>query len=434
MAGDHSAGDRPLVGTRDERVGPLSDIRVLAIEQYGAGPFGSMQLADLGAEVIKIEDPNVGGDVGRYVPPYAEGEDSLFFESFNRGKRSLTLDLSTAAGRGAFTDLVSVSDAVYSNLRGDVPERLGITYRDLAEYNPAIVCCSLSGFGMTGPRREQGGYDYILQALAGWMTLTGEPGGPPAKTGLSLVDFSGGLYAGLAMLAAVHQARRDGKGTDCDISLFEAALAMLSYLGTWHLTAAYSPARTTLSAHPSLVPFQVFEASDSWIVVAAPKEKFFIRLATALQREDLSTDPRFVDFAARDEHRDALLAELEPIFRSRTAAEWSEILAAHGVPSGTVQSVQEAMRDPQTLARGSVIEVQHPRWGTVRQVATPLRVAGHHAPPARAPQRGEHTRSVLTELIGYTEGRLAELEEGGAFGPVAAFRDPTDVPTTEALG
>jgi crotonobetainyl-CoA:carnitine CoA-transferase CaiB-like acyl-CoA transferase len=184
-------------------VRPLEDIRIVAIEQYGAGPFGSMHLADLGADVIKIEDPRDGGDVGRYVPPFTRGEDSLFFETFNRNKRSLSLDLVTDAGRAVFEDLVRTSDAVYSNLRGDVPAKMGIRYQDLAKVNPAIVCCSLTGFGMTGPRSAEPGYDYILQGLAGWMSLTGAPDGPPTKSGLSLVDYSGGFVAALSLLAGV---------------------------------------------------------------------------------------------------------------------------------------------------------------------------------------------------------------------------------------
>ena len=201
----------------------------MAVEQYGAGPFGSLHLADLGAEIIKIEDPRFGGDVGRYIPPFQEGEDSLFFETFNRNKKSLSLNLSIPEGRRVFEDLVAKSDAVFSNLRGDVPAKLRIRYDDLAEINPRIVCVSVSGFGMTGPLSTEPGYDYILQGLAGWMSLTGEPEGPPTKTGISLVDYSGGYVAAIALLAGVHAARRDGKGMDCDISLYDVAVSLLTY-------------------------------------------------------------------------------------------------------------------------------------------------------------------------------------------------------------
>jgi crotonobetainyl-CoA:carnitine CoA-transferase CaiB-like acyl-CoA transferase len=181
---------------------PLAGIRVLAIEQFGAGPFSTLQLADLGAEVIKIEDPSSGGDIGRYVPPYQEADESLYFESLNRNKKSVSLDLRVPAGRAVFEDMVATADIVFSNLRGDQPKRLRITYDDLSELNPRIVCCSLSGFGNTGPRAAQGGYDYMMQGMAGWMAMTGEPDGPPTKSGLSLVDLSGGYLAAIAMVSA----------------------------------------------------------------------------------------------------------------------------------------------------------------------------------------------------------------------------------------
>ena len=245
---------------------PLEDIRIIAVEQYGAGPFGTLHLADLGAEVIKIEDPRFGGDVGRYVPPYQEGEDSLFFETFNRNKKSLSLDISTPEGRRVFEDLVAVSDVVYSNLRGDVPAKLKITYDDLKHLNRQIVCVSLSGFGMEGPRSAEPGYDYILQGLAGWMSLTGEPDAPPTKTGLSLVDFSGGFVGAATVLAGVHAARRDGVGMDCDVSLYDTAIGLLTYLATWHMNADHTPVRTERSAHPSLVPFQLFKGSEGEVL------------------------------------------------------------------------------------------------------------------------------------------------------------------------
>ncbi|MBO0877532.1 MAG: CoA transferase, partial [Pseudonocardia sp.] len=278
---------------------PLEDIRIVSLEQYGAGPFGSMHLAELGAEIIKVEDPSVGGDVGRSVPPYAGGGDSLFFQSFNRDKSSITLDIRTAEGRAVFEDLVRTADAVYSNLRGDVPAKLRLRYSDLKHINPKIVCCSLTGFGMTGPRSNEPGYDYVLQALGGWMSLTGEPGGAPQKTGPSLVDYCGGYVAAISLLAAIHAARRDGVGTDCDLSLYDTAVSLLAYPGTWHLTAGYQPKRTHHSAHPSLVPFQAFEAADGWLVVGCAKEKFWRRLTVVLDRPELAEDPRFATFADR---------------------------------------------------------------------------------------------------------------------------------------
>jgi crotonobetainyl-CoA:carnitine CoA-transferase CaiB-like acyl-CoA transferase len=395
---------------------PLADVRVIAIEQYGAGPWGTLQLADLGADVIKIEDPASDGDVGRYVPPFQEDEDSLFFETFNRSKRSVSLDLRTPGGRAVLEDLVRHADVVYSNLRGDQPERLRLTYADLCHLNPRIVCCSLSGFGMTGPRAGEAGYDYVMQAMAGWMSMTGDPNGPPTKSGLSLVDLSGGYVSALAVLAGLHRARRDGVGCDCDISLYETALHQLMYIGTWSATAGYQPRRMPDSAHPSIVPFQAFQTADGWLTVACAKQKFWERLCSALAREDLLEDPRFADFATRNEHRDPLLAILGAAFRERTTDEWTSVLGAAGVPHGPVYEVGEALEDPQVLAREAVVEIEHPRFGTVRQVASPLRLTEGRRTPVRAPFRGEHTDVVLRDLCGYDDDRIAQLRGEGALG------------------
>src|SRR5690348_9882223 len=292
---------------------PLADVRIIAVEQYGAGPWGTLQLADLGAEVIKIEDPQSGGDVGRYVPPFQEGEDSLFFETFNRNKKSVSLDLRSPSGREVFEDMVAKSDAVYSNLRGDQPAKLRLTYDDLKDVNPRIVCCSLSGFGMSGERAAQGGYDYMMQGLAGWMSLTGDPDGPPTKSGLSLVDLSGGYASAIAVLAGLWRARRDGVGCDCDVSLLGTAQHELMYVGTWAASRGYAPPRRRNSAHPSIVPFQNFETADGWIVVACPKEKFWVLLCDAIGRPDLAEE--FPTFADRDRRRDELSPILDQAFR-----------------------------------------------------------------------------------------------------------------------
>ncbi|MDT4928176.1 MAG: hypothetical protein QOF92_1043 [Pseudonocardiales bacterium] len=397
---------------------PLEDIRIIAIEQYGAGPFGSVHLADLGADVIKIEDPATGGDVGRYVPPHQEDEDSLFFEVFNRNKRSLSLDLTTIAGRAVFEDLVRVSDVVYSNLRGDVPAKIGITYEDLKHLNERIVCCALTGFGLTGPRASEPGYDYVLQGIAGWMDITGEPSGPPTKSGLSLVDYSGGLVAAISILAGVHAARRDVIGMDCDVSLFDTAIAMLTYPAIWSLNSDFEPARTHHSAHPSLVPFQAFQAAEGWLVVACPKEKFWARLATAIGYPHLVNDGRFTNFAARRRNAAELLTILDGVFLTRTADEWLDTLRAAGVPCGPVNSVREALSDPQTLARGMVVETVHPRFGPVRQVRSPVRVGPDDPPYRRAPARHEDANHILHQVLGYDDHRIGELGVGGAFGKV----------------
>lgn len=389
---------------------PLEDIRIVAVEQYGAGPFGSLQLADLGAEVIKIEDPSTGGDVGRYVPPFQEEEDSLFFETFNRNKRSLSLDISSTGGRAVFEDLVKVSDVVYSNLRGDVPERLRLRYEDLKHLNARIVCCSLSGFGMTGPRRAEPGYDYILQGLAGWMSLTGEPDGPPAKSGLSLVDYCGGLVAAISVLSGVHAARRDGAGMDCDVSLYDVAITMLTYPATWHLNGGFEPVRTARSAHPSLVPFQNFETSDGWIVIGCAKEKFWRRLTDVIDRPELTDDGRFATFNDRRQNAAELQGILDEIFVTETTSAWIARLTEAGVPCGPINSVAEALAEPHTQARELIVETKHPRFGSVQQPGSAVRVGAPRSENRRAPLRNEDADYVFRELLGYDDAKVAELD------------------------
>ena len=396
--------------------GPLADIRVLAIEQFGAGPYGTMQLADLGADVIKVEDPAVGGDVSRYVPPYRKGTSSLFFESFNRSKRSITLDLRQPGAREVLEDLVRVSDALVSNLRGDQPEKLRIRFSDLEHINPRLVCVALSGFGMTGPRARDGGYDYTVQGLAGWMQLTGGPEQPPTKSGLSLVDFCGGYVAALATLAGVWQARREGRGCDADLSLFETALAQLTYIGVWVASQGFEPRRMADSAHQTMVPFQAFPTADGWIMVACPKQRLWERFCEAIGRAELTGDPRFADFAARDRHRDALVPLLVDELSKRTTEEWLELLRAQGVPSAPVNDVHAAFEDPQSTARGDVVSYEHPELGEVRGPASPFRLNGSAPAPKRGPLLGEHTKDVLRDLCGYDEGRIEALAEAGVFG------------------
>ena len=397
---------------------PLEDVTILAVEQYGAGPWGTVHLADLGARIIKLEDPGSKGDIGRYVPPFQEGEDSLFFETFCHNKESISLDLRSEVGRRTFERLVPGADAVFSNLRGDGPRKLRILYDDLKELNPAIVCASLTGFGMTGPRAAEGGYDYIAQGMAGWMSLTGDPDGPPTKSGLSLVDMSTGYAAALALMCALWRARRDGVGCDVDVSLFETALNLDMYVSTWHLSRGWEPIRTRNSSHPSIVPFGNFPTRDGWVVIACAKQKFFENLCGALGTEWMLEDERFATIAARLEHRDACVAELEAVLGTNTTAHWVEALAAADVPSGPIYSIAEACADPQTIARDLIAETEHPVLGTVRQVRSPLRMPGAAEELKPAPKRGEHTRQVLHDLAGIDDAEIDALAEAGAFGDV----------------
>ena len=374
---------------------PLTDLRVVAIEQFGAGPFGTMQLADLGADVIKIEDPAVGGDVGRYVPPFTQDGSSLFFESFNRNKRSMSLDLRTPRGRRIFEELVRDADAVFSNLRGDEAAKLRLRYADLAEINRRIVCVSLSGFGNTGPRATQGAYDVTIQALAGWMSVTGGPAEAPTKSGLSLVDFASGYVAAIGLLAAVWRARRDGVGGDVDLSLFETALSLLTYMATWNASRGWNAQRMPDSSHQTVIPFQMFPATDGYLVVACAKESLWQKLCVVLGRPEFADDERFADFAARSRNRDALVEQLKNAFAERGVAEWIEELTAAGVPCAPVNDIQAALADEQTEARSAIIEYEHPTLGQVRTVASPYG-AELTREPARAPLLGEHDRGEET--------------------------------------
>ncbi len=407
-----TASDRAAAGSR---AGPLAGLRVVAVEQYGAAPFGSLYLADLGAEVIKIEDPGTGGDVSRYIPPGQAGQESLFFEAFNRGKRSIELDLKNAAGRTVFERLVADADAVLSNLRGDQPARLRITYEHLSQVNPRIVCVALTGYGQTGPAATLPGYDALIQAEAGWAALTGDPDGPPTKSGLSLADYITGLTASLGLLAGVLEARATGRGRDLDTNLYDSALAMLSYPATWYLSSGFRTTRLPLSAHPSVIPFQFFRTADGYLAVACPKEKFFIALVEAMDLPEIARDPRFSTFAARSGHRAELLAALETRFLERTTAGWLDRLRG-AVPIAPVRSMEEALDVEELEGRGMLAAYDHPTFGTVRSVGLPIDVAGYQPHYRRGPRLGEDTAPLLARL-GYSDEQVAELARAGAFGP-----------------
>lgn len=394
---------------------PLDGLRILAVSQFGAGPFGTQLLADLGAEVIKLEDAAAGGDIARHVGPYAEGHDSLYFQSFNRGKKSLTLDLKHPDGQATLHDLVRVSHAVYNNLRGDLPAALGLTYAALSEVNPAIVCCSLSGFGATGPRAAEPAFDYLIQGYAGWMSITGEPDAPPGKCGVSVVDFAAGYASVAALMAGLWDAARSGVGRDIELSLLDTAVSMLSYFAIWSLNRDWQPSRVADSGHQALVPAQNFPTRDGVIVVFCNKEKFWQALVDALELGDLGRDPRFATFADRLVHKATLIPILKARFAERTTAEWLERLRGR-VPCAPVNTVAQALADEQVRARDMIIEVKHPRFGVLREVASPVKTAGAVTSPAPAPALGQHTDELLRELLRYSPERIARLRASGALG------------------
>ena len=387
---------------------------MIAVEQYGAGPFGTLYLADLGAEIVKIEDPGVGGDVSRYIPPGRSGTDSLFFEAFNRGKRSLSLDLKSPAGRSVFERLVASADAVFSNLRGDQAERLDLTYDVLGRINPAIVCVALTGYGRTGPSARLPGYDALIQAQSGWAALTGAPDGPPTKSGLSLADYIGGLTAALGLVVALFDAKRTGIGRDVDTNLYDSALAMLSYPATWFLSSGFVTQRHEMSAHPSVVPFQFFATRDGYVAIATPKEKFFGILVDGLGLPELAGDRRFADFESRGRHRRELVEILSARFLERTTAEWLDALRGR-VPIAPVRSLEEALDLDELRERSMLAEYEHESFGTVRSVGLPLTMSRFEPEYRPGPPLGGDGTGLLREL-GYDDAEVDELREAGAFG------------------
>jgi crotonobetainyl-CoA:carnitine CoA-transferase CaiB-like acyl-CoA transferase len=412
----------PGAGGAGSKPAPLAGLRVIAVEQYGAGPFGSLYLADLGAEIIKIEDPGVGGDVSRYIPPGTTGTDSLFFEAFNRNKHSVALDLKHPGGREVFERLVASADAVYSNLRGDQPARLGLRYVDLAAVNPRIVCVALSGYGDRPDQAKLPGYDALIQAESGWASLTGDPDGPPTKSGLSLVDYVAGLTAALGLLACVMAARASGVGRDVDTNLYDSALAMLSYPATWYLSTSFVTRRLPLSAHPSIVPFQFFATADGHVAIACAKEKFFTTLVRAMGLPELATGARFATFEARGANRAETLAILEARFAERTTAEWLTVLRGL-VPIAPVRSLEQALDIEELQDREMLAAYEHPTLGTVQSVGLPLRVGGF-APSYRAgPALGGDQGPVLRGL-GYTDAEISALRTAGAFGSLSPAAPP----------
>jgi crotonobetainyl-CoA:carnitine CoA-transferase CaiB-like acyl-CoA transferase len=378
---------------------PLTGVTVLAVEQYGAGPFGTMLLADLGAEVIKVENPADGGDMARAVGPhFLPDGSSQFFHAFNRNKRSLTLNLKTGEGREIFHQLVAEADAVLNNLRGDLPATLGLDYAALGQINPAIVCAHLSAYGREGPRRTWPGYDYLMQAEAGYLSLTGEPDGAPARFGLSVVDMMTGLMAAFALASGIIGARTTGKGMDLDTSLFDTGLHNLSYLATWYLNSGVNQGREPRSAHPSLTPSQLYRTSDGWLFVMCNKEKFWPILSQALGHPEWATDPRFANFKARLENRDEVTKMLDAALMERTTGEWLELL--RGVaPVAPVNDVASSLENPFVADQNRVTGFTGPDGAELLRMLTgPVRVAGAEQPNKAGPSLGADTAEILREL------------------------------------
>lgn len=375
---------------------PLDGVRVISFEQFGAAPYATMFLADFGAEVLKVEMPE--GDFARRTAPLTLGDgDSLYFQSMNLNKKSIVIDLRDTDDRSFFEKLVAVSDVVVNNLRGTAASKLGLDYAALGCLRPSVVCGHISAFGRDNSRADRPGYDFLMQAEAGLMSLTGEPGGPPSRIGVSMIDYMTGMMLAFGVVSAVLGARRTGLGTDVDACLFDSALHQLGYQGAWYLNEGIVTGRTPRSAHPSNTPVQLFRTFDGWVYVACMTEKFWLLLVEAVGRPDLAKDPRFASQQARLSHRDALTGALDAVFGASSTADWVSRLGAI-IPIAPVYDLAQALENPFLEETGMISEIGHPRRGKMRVLSNPIRIGGARLPQSCAPALGEHTAGLRAAL------------------------------------
>lgn len=391
--------------------GPLAGLRMLEVGHMIAGPYCGMLLADLGANVVKIEPPE--GDLARAVSPHWVGPHNAYFASLNRSKRSVALDLGTEEGQQALGELVVGAHALVTNLRPAAVRKLGLTYDDLARWNPRLVCVALTGYGLDSPYADHPAYDYIIQALTGVMALTGEPGGPPAKTGYSAVDNSAGMMGALALLAKIVE----GCGGQVDIAMYDVMLSQLNYLaGAW-LNAGERAERLARSAHPYIVPAQLFATADGWLTLFVSHDDFWRRFCDAVGRPEWRTDERFATMAARRRHREAVVAAVAGLLAGDTTEAWVARLAPLGIVVGGVATLEQALASPQAAHRGMVVTIDTPA-GPLRAVGNPIKIAGQTTAYAPPPLLGEHD-----------PGDVWGLTSGGAPPPQARGECPAAPPT-----
>lgn len=371
-----------------ERSGPLAGIRILEVGHILAGPYSTMLLADLGAEVIKVESGS--GDLARQVGPHSVGPHNVYFASLNRNKKSVQLDLFTQVGREQLGELARTSDALLVNMKASTIRKLGLTYENLRRYNEKLVCVALTGYGLDGPAADEPVFDYLIQASTGIASLTGEPDGPPALGGYSVVDNSAGIVAALGLLAKIVE----GKGGQVDVALYDVMLSQLNYKAAAYLNAGEQPQRYLLGAHPYYVPAQLFRTLDGYMGVFVSNDRFWKLLADELNRSDWVTDPRFATMDARAKNRKALLDELQAVFASEGTQAWVERLKRLGIPVAAVRSLSEALDDPMTQAHQMIVSLET-EAGEIRAVGSPIRVGGFEPTYVRPPLLGEHSAELL---------------------------------------
>ncbi|HEX7682933.1 MAG TPA: CaiB/BaiF CoA-transferase family protein [Trinickia sp.] len=400
-------------------MGALSHIRVLDLTRVLAGPWCAQTLADLGADVIKIERPVAGDDTRHWGPPYlktpdgADTREAAYYLCANRNKRSVTVDIATPEGQQIVRELARTSDVVLENYKVGQLAKYGLDYASLKAVKPDIVYCSVTGFGQTGPFAERAGYDFIVQGMGGFMSITGErddlPGGGPQKAGVAIADLMTGMYATVAVLAALAHRDRTGEGQAIDMALLDVQVAMLANMGSNYLASGKAPQRWG-NAHQNIVPYQAFQTCDGWIVVAVGNDGQFRKFVEAGARPELADDIRFATNPERVRHRDVLVPIVADMVKTRGKREWIAALEAAGVPCGPINDVGEVFGNEQVHARGMRVDVPHPSGATASLVRNPIRMSA--TPPevrSAPPTLGEHTDAVLRELLGYDEARIAAL-------------------------
>lgn len=391
--------------------GPLAGLRVLDFTRVLAGPAASLALADLGAEVIKVEPPG-SGDETRTFPPIRDGE-SHYFLSVNRGKRSIVIDLKSADGVQLAKDLAAKCDIVIENYRPGVMDRLGLGYDALSAINPGLIYCAISGFGMTGPLRDRPSFDIVLQAMSGALSMNGEPDGLPTKMGIPLGDLVGGINGPIAILAALHERGRTGRGRLIDISLMDGMLGLLGYIAQLAFFTGEDPVRQG-SQHANLVPYGIFPASDGSIVIACLTNSFWARICTALGFPELADDPRFDSLEKRRDARDDVNARIAAVTSTRSVEDIVALCIEHQIPHAPILGVRDALFQPQAQARGMVVDVDHAALGTIPIVNRPFRFPDAEMPaPTPPPVLGQHTEAILSDVLGLSPERIDALRKGG---------------------
>ena len=392
--------------------GPLDGIRVVDLSRVVAGPYCTMTLGDMGADVVKIEQPGRGDESRAFGPPFLGGE-SPYYLSINRNKRSCTVDLKHEAGRAVVRRLIAGADVVIQNFRPGAAARLGLDYEAVAARRPEVVYCSISGFGDGGPDADRPGYDLIVQGESGLMDLTGEADGPPSRIGTSIADLTAGMMAAQGILLALYARRTTGRGQHVRVAMLDAVASLLTYNAGNYFASGEVPTRRG-NDHPSVVPYQTLRARDGWMNLGIANDSLWVRYCDAVGRPDLRDDPRFATAPERVRHRDVLVPIVVEITAGRTVAEWMDVLGAAGVPCGRIRNVAEVCTNPQLTARGKVVEHPHPTAGRVRMIGQPIELSETPGRIDRAPPLlGEHTDEVL-RAAGYTDEEIRAFRAAGA--------------------